>query len=243
MGGKALLGTNHLWALSGVPPAKCGCITWSPRKYATTTLVSTRTLPAMFIDLFAAFLDDPFHFGCFLRREAYERAGESRFPFCLADRFAPPDEIGGHLQPVRRQGLQILEDVLERAHDSYGTRGRSPLASNPRSRRATTLRDACRACSKALPQEWGRGTLRACATHYANAIFRATACSQGPSAGIATFSRIHPATAAISPPTPAVLRGREVPTLTAADSSTLAVGMPEIRPWLRPPFHCQHGGG
>jgi hypothetical protein len=34
-----------------------------------------------------------------------------------------------------------------------------------------------------------------------------------------------------------------VPTLTAADSSTLAVGMPEIRPWLRPPFHCQHGGG
>jgi len=75
----------------------------------------------MFIDLFAAFLDDPFHFVGFFRREASERADESRFPFCLADRLEPPDEIGGHLQSVRRQRLQILEDVLERDHNSYGT--------------------------------------------------------------------------------------------------------------------------
>ena len=75
----------------------------------------------MFIDLLAAFLDDPFHFVGFFRREASERAGESRFPPCLADRLEPPDKTGGHFQPVRRKGLQILEDVLERAHYSYGT--------------------------------------------------------------------------------------------------------------------------
>src|ERR1035437_5553680 len=98
-------------------PAKCRWITSSPRKYATTTLVSTRTLPAMFIDLFAAFLGDPFHFVGFFRREASERAGESRFPFYLADRLEPPDEIGGHFQPVWRQGFQILEEVIERAHN------------------------------------------------------------------------------------------------------------------------------
>ena len=75
----------------------------------------------MFIDLFAAFLDGPFHFVGFFRREASESAGESRFPFYLADRLEPPDVIGGHFQPVRRQGLQVLEDVIERAHNSYGT--------------------------------------------------------------------------------------------------------------------------
>src|ERR1019366_10645588 len=71
----------------------------------------------MFIDLIAAFLDDPFHFVGFCRRPASERAGESRFPFYLADRLEPPDETGGHFQPVRRKGLQILEDVFERAHN------------------------------------------------------------------------------------------------------------------------------
>jgi hypothetical protein len=74
----------------------------------------------MFIDLLAAFLDDPFQFVGFFRREAPERAGESPFPFCLADRLEPPDETGGHFQSVRRQRLQILEDVFERAHNSYG---------------------------------------------------------------------------------------------------------------------------
>ena len=75
----------------------------------------------MFIDLLAAFLDDPFHFVGFFRREASERAGESRFPLCLANRLEPPDEIRGHCQPVWRQGLQVLEDVIERAHNSYPT--------------------------------------------------------------------------------------------------------------------------
>ena len=72
----------------------------------------------MFIDLFAAFLDDFFHFVGFFRREASERAGESRFPFCRADWLEPPDVIGGHFQPVRWQRLQCLEDVIERAHNS-----------------------------------------------------------------------------------------------------------------------------
>jgi len=75
----------------------------------------------MFIDLLAAFLDAPFHFVGFFRRDASERAGESRFPFHLADRLEPPNEIGGHFQPVRRERLQILDDVFERAHNSYGT--------------------------------------------------------------------------------------------------------------------------
>jgi len=75
----------------------------------------------MCIDLFAAFLDDTFHFVGFFPREASERAGESRFPFFLADRLEPPDVTGGHFQPVWRQGLQVLEDVIERAHNSYGT--------------------------------------------------------------------------------------------------------------------------
>jgi hypothetical protein len=75
----------------------------------------------MFIDLLAAFLDDPFHFVGFFRREASERAGESRFPFQLADRLEPPDEIRGHFQAVRRERLQILDDVFEWAHNSYGT--------------------------------------------------------------------------------------------------------------------------
>jgi hypothetical protein len=30
-------------------------------------------------------------------------------------------EVGGHFQPGRRQRFQILDDVLERAHNSYGT--------------------------------------------------------------------------------------------------------------------------
>jgi hypothetical protein len=80
----------------------------------------------MFIDLLAAFLDDPFHFVGFFRRQASERAGESRFPFYLADRLEPPDETGGHFQPVRRQRLQVLEDVIEWDHNSYGTPARSP---------------------------------------------------------------------------------------------------------------------
>jgi hypothetical protein len=75
----------------------------------------------VFIDLLAAFFDDPFHFIRFFRREASERAGESRIPFNLADRLELPDEIGGHFQPVRRKRLQILDDVFERAHNSYGT--------------------------------------------------------------------------------------------------------------------------
>ena len=50
------------------------------------------------------------------RREVSERASESPFPFYLADRLEPPDEIGGHFQPVGRQRLKILNDVFERAH-------------------------------------------------------------------------------------------------------------------------------
>src|ERR1019366_407675 len=102
---------------TGVSPAKRGCKAWSPRKYATTTLVSTRTLPTMFIDLFAAFLDRLLHGVGVFRRQASERAGESRFPFYLADPLEPVYEIGGHLQPGRRQQLQILDDVFERAHN------------------------------------------------------------------------------------------------------------------------------
>jgi hypothetical protein len=56
--------------------------------------------------------NDTFHFVGFFRQEASERAGESRFPFCLADRLEPPDEIGRHFQSVRRQSLQVLEDVI-----------------------------------------------------------------------------------------------------------------------------------
>ena len=84
----------------------------------------------MFIDLFAAFLNDPFQFVGFLRREASERAGESRFAPCLADRLEPPDETGGYFQPVRRQGLQILEDVIERTHQLLRYTGPITLASN-----------------------------------------------------------------------------------------------------------------
>jgi hypothetical protein len=56
----------------------------------------------MFIDLLAAFLDDPFHFVGFFPREAPERAGENRFPFHLGDRLEPPDEIGGYFQLLGR---------------------------------------------------------------------------------------------------------------------------------------------
>ena len=37
-------------------------LSFSPRKYATTRFVSTRTLPVAFIDCFAAFLDHPIQF-------------------------------------------------------------------------------------------------------------------------------------------------------------------------------------
>jgi hypothetical protein len=75
----------------------------------------------MFTDLFAAFLDDPFHFVGLFRRQASECAGESGLAFYVADRLELPDEIGGDFQFVRRERLQILDDVFERAHIHYGT--------------------------------------------------------------------------------------------------------------------------
>ena len=41
----------------------------SVRKCATTTFVSNRTLPTLFVDSLAAFLDDPFQLVGFFRRE------------------------------------------------------------------------------------------------------------------------------------------------------------------------------
>ena len=109
--------------------AKCASLVANGKSCCLATAAIQRSLSGMGLPsrassaftwpyIFAAFLDDPFHFVGFFRREASERAGESRFPFYLADRLEPPDETRGHCQPVRRQGLQVLEDVIERAHNS-----------------------------------------------------------------------------------------------------------------------------
>ena len=47
--------------------------------------------------------------------------GESRFPFHLTNWLEPPDEIGGHFQSLGRQDLEILDNMFETAHNSYGT--------------------------------------------------------------------------------------------------------------------------
>ena len=82
-----------------------------------TTLVSTRTLPTAFIDLFAAFFDDPFQFVGFPRRESARRASQNRLAFLLANPLKPIDEVRSHFQPCRRQSLKILDDVFKTAHD------------------------------------------------------------------------------------------------------------------------------
>src|ERR1019366_1795975 len=91
------------------------------RRCATTTFVSSRTLPAVFIDLLATFLNNSFQLVGFFRRECSGRAGEDRLALFLADPLEPVHEVGGNFQPVRRQRLQVLDDVFERAHNSYGT--------------------------------------------------------------------------------------------------------------------------
>jgi hypothetical protein len=68
-------------------------------------LVSRRTLPAQFIDPLAAFLDSFQHRLGVLLGETSERSGENGFPPFPADRFEPPDEIGGLFQLFRRQRL------------------------------------------------------------------------------------------------------------------------------------------
>lgn len=65
--------------------------------------------------LLAAFLDNPFQLVGFCRRECTGRAIENRLALFLADPLEPVDEVGGHFQPGRRQRLQVLDDVFERA--------------------------------------------------------------------------------------------------------------------------------
>src|SRR6266542_3601317 len=93
----------------------------SPRRWGITTLVSSRTLPAVFIDLFAAFLDGLFHRVGIFRREAASSLGENRLALFLADPLEAVHEVGGHFELGRRQRLQVLDDVFERAHIHYGT--------------------------------------------------------------------------------------------------------------------------
>src|SRR6266498_86171 len=84
------------------------------RRCATTTLVSSRTLRAVFIDLLAAFLDNSFQLVGFFRRERSGCAGENRLALFIAHPLEPVHEVGGHFQPGGRQRLQILDDVFER---------------------------------------------------------------------------------------------------------------------------------
>jgi hypothetical protein len=86
------------------------------RRCATTTLVSSSTLPAVFINLFAAFLDNLLQLVGFFRGEGSGCASENRLALFLGDPLEPVHEVGGHFQPGR-QRLQIRDDVFERAHN------------------------------------------------------------------------------------------------------------------------------
>ena len=72
----------------------------------------------MFIDLLAAFFDNPLQLVGLFRRECAGRANENGLALFFADPLEAVDKIGSYLQPCWRQGLQVLEDVIERAHHS-----------------------------------------------------------------------------------------------------------------------------
>jgi hypothetical protein len=75
-----------------------------------TTFVSSNTLPTVFIDLLAAFVDYLLQLGGLFRRERASRANKNRLALLLADPFEPVYEIGSHFQPGWRQHLQILDE-------------------------------------------------------------------------------------------------------------------------------------
>ena len=83
------------------------------RRCATTTFVSSRTLPAVLIDLLAAFFDNPLQLVGLFRRECAGCASENRLALFLADPLEAVDKIGSHFQPGWRQLLEV-----ERAHNS-----------------------------------------------------------------------------------------------------------------------------
>ena len=75
-------------------------------------LVSSRTLPAVFISFLAAFLDNSLQLVGFLLREGSGRASENRLTLFLTDPLQTVHEVSGNLQPCRRQRLQIFNDVF-----------------------------------------------------------------------------------------------------------------------------------
>jgi len=68
--------------------------------------------------LLAAFFDNPLQLVGLFRRECAGRASENRLALFLTDPFEAMDKIGSHFQPGWRQRLQVLEDVIERTHNS-----------------------------------------------------------------------------------------------------------------------------
>jgi len=67
--------------------------------------VSNTTLPAVFIDSFATFLDGFLHRLGVFRRQTSEGLGEDGLPLFLADPLKPLDEVGGRLQLAGGQRL------------------------------------------------------------------------------------------------------------------------------------------
>lgn len=68
-------------------------------------LVSKRTLPALFIDCFAALFDSFLHRFGVLLRETSEGPGENGFALRLAEGFEASDEIRCYLKFFGRQRL------------------------------------------------------------------------------------------------------------------------------------------
>ena len=82
-------------------------------------MVSTRTLPFAFIDLLAAFFDDPGHFVGFFVGQTAGSSPRSSLALQPTAGVQTVNIVGSLLQPLRWQRLQLLDDGFQFAHDYF----------------------------------------------------------------------------------------------------------------------------
>ena len=88
----------------------------SPRKWATTTFVSSRTLPVALIDVFAPVLYGFVESVGLLLREASRGTREDDLSLFLADPFKALDVVRGLVQLAWRKRPEVFDDSLQMAH-------------------------------------------------------------------------------------------------------------------------------